>query len=280
MNKARARKRSDAAFARTIEGHRIQFEKKWYLVVGDVLQYAGEQCAQTYLRTSNEGTTVRAIQDALSYPMQEVYQDMYQEVGKFFGILALNHFVGSGSKSIEFKADPTDESNPPDPWGIWDPWLNPYMREWMIQHIAERIVGITEATRKKIRTLIIDALQSGEGSVEIAKLIQKDLSFSYERATRIVQTEMTAAQNASQHYALSQFADTSTLTKNWLATNDQRTRATHEAAHLSQRDIPYNEPFLVGGAKLMYPGDTSLGAPAREVIRCRCTTTYRRGVAP
>jgi len=32
--------------------------------------------------------------------------------------------------------------------------------------------------------------------------------------------------------------------------------------------VGMNEPFLVGGASLMYPGDPN--GPASEIINCRC----------
>jgi len=55
----------------------------------------------------------------------------------------------------------------------------------------------------------------------------------------------------------------------WDSAGDARTRETHAAADL-QDPVPQGQPFIVGGYSLMYPGDTSLGAPAEEVINCRC----------
>ncbi len=57
-----------------------------------------------------------------------------------------------------------------------------------------------------------------------------------------------------------------TLKKEWLATLDARTRDSHAAADAQQVGI--DEPFDVGGVKLMYPGDPS--GPAREIYNCRC----------
>jgi hypothetical protein len=177
-----------------------------------------------------------------------------------------------------FKAEGSQE-DPPGDWDAWDVWASPGMRAWMIDHIAARITGISETTREAIRNVIITALEQGTDSVVVAKQLQADWAFSYERATRIVQTEITAAQNAAAHYSLDMFADTKDITKNWLATNDLRTRDSHSVANFTQKDIEYAKPFIVGGAELMYPGDTSLGAPAREIVRCRCTVTYRRGTS-
>lgn len=60
------------------------------------------------------------------------------------------------------------------------------------------------------------------------------------------------------------------LTKSWMATGDIRTRPSHLRAHMTYKakPIPINEPFIVGGAKLMYPGDPR--GPPEETINCRC----------
>lgn len=52
------------------------------------------------------------------------------------------------------------------------------------------------------------------------------------------------------------------------STIDSRTRPSHVLAD-GQR-VGLTEPFIVGGAPLMFPGDPS--GPAGEVISCRCTT--------
>ena len=63
-----------------------------------------------------------------------------------------------------------------------------------------------------------------------------------------------------------------TLKKSWITLRDKRVRATHHAAHGQTRLI--NEAFAVGSSSMMYPGDTSLGAPVREIIHCRCSAQY------
>lgn len=55
--------------------------------------------------------------------------------------------------------------------------------------------------------------------------------------------------------------------KVWLATEDKRTRPTHVTAD-KQRTL-MSESFVVGGARLLFPGDPR--GPAREVINCRCS---------
>ena len=80
----------------------------------------------------------------------------------------------------------------------------------------------------------------------------------YYGAERIVRTEVQRAFNLatfSQQQAAAQAEPG--LMKSWVATSDVRTRMSHLSAHVRYRDnpIPINQPFEVGGAQLMYPGD-------------------------
>lgn len=62
--------------------------------------------------------------------------------------------------------------------------------------------------------------------------------------------------------------------KAWRSTRDRRTRHTH--AGLNGQTVGLRQPFRSSsGAQLMYPGDRSLGAPASEIIDCRCDFTAR-----
>lgn len=54
--------------------------------------------------------------------------------------------------------------------------------------------------------------------------------------------------------------------KEWIASEDSRVRPAHARAH-GQR-VPVDEPFLVGGERLMYPHDPR--ASGGNTINCRC----------
>jgi hypothetical protein len=62
------------------------------------------------------------------------------------------------------------------------------------------------------------------------------------------------------------------LTKTWITVGDERVRQTHMSADSQQQTL--NKPFAVGGQLLRWPGDTSLGASAANVINCRCSSVY------
>lgn len=62
------------------------------------------------------------------------------------------------------------------------------------------------------------------------------------------------------------------LKKRWSAFLDEKTRANHAIADGQVRNI--TQPFIVNGQLLNYPGDSSLGASAGNVVNCRCWVTY------
>lgn len=101
------------------------------------------------------------------------------------------------------------------------------------------------------------------------KALDAEETYWHTRATRIARTESTGAYNAANLTAL---ADEGVVFKEWMATRDARTRPDHLAA--DGQVVGINQPFIVGGASLMYPG--APGGPAAEVVNCRCTMVGRR----
>ncbi|WP_341959187.1 hypothetical protein [Pseudomonas sp. RC10] len=63
------------------------------------------------------------------------------------------------------------------------------------------------------------------------------------------------------------------VTKTWNSKGDAHVRSTHVA--LNKQKVQQDQPFVSpSGARLMYPGDTSLGAPRDEIVNCRCAAEY------
>jgi uncharacterized protein with gpF-like domain len=60
--------------------------------------------------------------------------------------------------------------------------------------------------------------------------------------------------------------------KKWVTVGDDKVRPAHRVANGQIK--PINQPFIVAGEKLMFPGDTSLGASIKNVANCRCNARY------
>lgn len=92
---------------------------------------------------------------------------------------------------------------------------------------------------------------------------------SIDSAIRAARTAVTAAENGGRQASYERAAEMGVeLTREWLATHDARTRHAHGMAD-GQR-VKVDEPFIVGGEELMFPGDTSRGASGWNIYNCRC----------
>lgn len=101
------------------------------------------------------------------------------------------------------------------------------------------------------------------------------------RGETIGRFEATQATNAAKRESFEQIMakagiDRATVTKGWRSTHDDRTRDAHVA--MDHQEVGWDQPFVSpDGALLMYPGDTSLGAPLKDTIGCRCDWVIRLG---
>lgn len=99
------------------------------------------------------------------------------------------------------------------------------------------------------------------------------------RAEVIARTESITALRAGRDEGLRQSIEAGainpeTVTRKWDATMDSRTRKDHQRAdglEVKGMEAPF---VLEDGSRLMYPGDTSLGASAAQTINCRCIQQY------
>lgn len=98
------------------------------------------------------------------------------------------------------------------------------------------------------------------------------------RGENIARTEAIQALNRSEWEAHMQAVDIGALNRSdvrrhWDSAGDSRVRWSHKSMDrtYSAEGVGLEEPFVSpSGARMMFPGDTSLGAGADEVCMCRC----------
>ena len=124
-----------------------------------------------------------------------------------------------------------------------------------------------------------------EGKPLDAETVQR-LTTRYEanalryRGEAIGRTEALAALNHADREAYKQAVDSGAareqdIQRFW-RTGGANIRDTHSELDVSGKSVGLNEPFVSSsGARLMQPGDTSLGAPAEEIIHCKCHVVTR-----
>lgn len=101
---------------------------------------------------------------------------------------------------------------------------------------------------------------------------EPNLAFSESHAAAVTRTEVNAVCNLA---AMDAAYRQGKRFKTWKTFGDLKVRPTHKAAN-GQR-VPLDMPFTVGGYEMMFPNDSSLGAPAGEVVNCRCVLEFDDG---
>lgn len=143
--------------------------------------------------------------------------------------------------------------------------------KWIVANIGRKVKLISIQTREVIMKAIDDGQREEDSLTEISKRIEAGTSgvIAGVRARTIAATEVHAAAIAGNDIGAE--ATGLKLGRQWLSAQDSAVRESHMQADGQTR--PMGEPFDVGGAKLLRPGDPS--GPPEETINCRCTVIYQ-----
>jgi uncharacterized protein with gpF-like domain len=135
--------------------------------------------------------------------------------------------------------------------------------------IRRRIASIADTTRNQIVQAVARGYAEGLAQDGVADMIRAAIpSMSSYRAEVIARTETHGAANFGAMEAARETGID--LRREWVSAEDERTRDSHVAAN--GQIVGMDEPFAVGDALLMYPGDPD--GPAAEVISCRCAVAF------
>lgn len=151
-----------------------------------------------------------------------------------------------------------------------DSWVAQYLNE-----AGNRLVRLPDEVYGLIVAEIERGIREQESIPDIAARVSTVLTATGSerwpnRAVTVARTETIAAVNAGVYRSAQLDAEARgdvAPFKQWISTADPRTRPTHVAAD-KQRTL-LSEPFRVGGAQLLFPGDPR--GPGNEVINCRCS---------
>jgi hypothetical protein len=130
---------------------------------------------------------------------------------------------------------------------------------------------------KRFDTVVRKAIETGQPlrADKIEQLVShyRAATLRY-RATTIARSEMLQSQSAAEFAAVKQVVATGAVPADavkrvWDSVEDANRRPSHRL--MEGQTVGPNEPFVTpSGKRMMYPGDSSLGAPANELIMCRC----------
>lgn len=139
----------------------------------------------------------------------------------------------------------------------------------MFDVIALAALTDKDVIERDVKSKIVQAVMSKAGVRPIITAVKNVAEKNLSDSVRIATTATTQTENKGR-------ADVVEVAKKqgrkfrkvWRAVGDNRTRQAHRMASGQVQD--FDKPFIVGGEKMMYPADVSLGASAKNTINCRC----------
>lgn len=188
-----------------------------------------------------------------------IYRDLYSDIGLQFAKWYAKNYDKYLSKGV----------NPSEYVGEWTNKFASFGSAVGAQRVT-LVSGTAKQTLIKVtQNLMRDPEFMTLGNTEKGRILKSQFNrYSQYQSERLVRTEATNAANFATMESATTIFPGAQMKKEWIASFDDRTRSTHSEAGASE-PIPYNEPFMVGGSLMMYPGDPS--GPASEVVNCRCS---------
>jgi hypothetical protein len=242
-----------------LQKRRTKWIKRFYRIFRKVLK---EQL-NPVLEYLSHGKSPEEVADAIPIliteePIKQTYIELYKKVGMDF-------------REIQIKQMDDD---------LWTQELE----KWCLMICGERITEVTAYSRQLINDYVHlyvnQGIEDGLSIGQIAERIRKKLPLEYGktaayRAQRIAQTEVISSSN----FASLKSAEDSGLNmvKKWstrpygMAKNERHALLAQDLESQSPR---LDEPFIVDGEELQYPGDPA-GSPG-NVINCFCTMYYEQ----
>lgn len=161
-------------------------------------------------------------------------------------------------------------------WSIdWLADIADFLDNYLLDNV---IRPMTALTMERMRAILTNGIATGMSYDEMTRKLE-DTDTDRVRARLIARTEVNRATNNATELANKNYPY---VTRGeWLAAQDKRTRGNpspegvddkSDHYHMNGQIVDEGEPFVDprNGAKLNYPGDSTLGASASDICNCRC----------
>ncbi len=149
---------------------------------------------------------------------------------------------------------------------IVDPWKFPPQKA--LEHVQSRTQPIQDCgqtVRDQLNTALSEGYEAGESTKELSDRVRSVFNgLTKGEAERVARTETGIAFGFARDEAMK---EAGIEYKAWLSSHGPNVRPAHEAAE-ADKPVPIDEPFIVGGEALMYPGDPN--GSAGNIINCQC----------
>ena len=125
---------------------------------------------------------------------------------------------------------------------------------------------------KKMNAEVLQGILQGEPMDKIASRLSKVTDMNETAAIRNARTMVTSAENKGRQDSYKRAEEDGIVMKReWIATNDSRTRHWH--AELDGVEVDIDEPWENEFGKIMFPGDPS--ADPANTYNCRCSMSAK-----
>ena len=130
---------------------------------------------------------------------------------------------------------------------------------------------------QNVNSAVAKGIIKGDSIPKIAARLKDVVGMNEVASVREARTIVTSVENQARMDTAHEAQEKGVIMKKvWYCTHDSRTRDWHVQAdrdyHADSKAIDIDEPFVVGGEDMMYPGDPN-GSPENVYI-CRCTTAH------
>jgi hypothetical protein len=194
--------------------------------------------------------------DRLTTAVASLMRDAYEQFGKRTATAIKDSQGRAGKRAVAMSPE-------------FEAALGVYIRTYS----ARKVKDVDATTKARIARLIQIGIDEGLTNAEVAASIREAaLIDSAYRSAVIARTESHAAAMAGSFE--SALETDVVIEKEWISAEDERTRdgVDSEFDHTSVDNVPMEQPFIVSGEELMFPGDPA-GSPG-NVINCRCVTGF------
>lgn len=233
----------------------------------DVLDAERDAVVKAIKSTGSPASAAIAAEKALSAHRSD-WEDLVKRIYTVVGSAFASDVAANLSKQTSLPYGVTKDE-------VEDTWRNTIL-EYLATITETKSKIITETSMGQIRQALATGIADGESIPKLAARVGEvyDAGNPY-RSKMIARTETIAASNLGSRAGAK--ATELPLLKEWLTTPGPRTRDSHRqaGAAYSIKPIEMDEAYVVGGSQLLFPGDSSLGAAASEVVNCRCTEVYQ-----
>jgi len=195
--------------------------------------------------------------------IESAYNKLYQLTARDFAI----------SKRKELKDVKSEDD-------IFDSIIRSEITAYVQQNTASMITVVGDTSLKllqdMVKNLTVDIIDQGIGGGEAVTMLRDQIQSGWHeikryRVERIIRTEVNRAANFGSYKGAENIG--MMIERVWMSAFAAESRSEHMAAN--GQAVKMDEPFIVGGDSLLFPGDVSLGASAGNTINCLCSMFER-----